>query len=251
MNYWLKAQNEFAIHSPFVFDLYTNVIQSNQQYYAFFEIENQRKRLLKNAHTIEIQDFGAGSRVFDSTQRQVNKIVHYSAINKAQGQLLFKLVNRFQPEYILELGTSLGLSTLYLSKAKSSAKVHTFEGCEETARLAQELFQISAAHNITMVTGKLEDTLQNTIKALPAVDFVFFDANHRLAPTLEYFEICLQKSHSDSIFVFDDIYWSSEMQQAWNAIKKHPEVTLTLDLFKLGLVFFSDKFEKQHFTLRF
>ena len=251
MNYWLKAQNEFAIHSPFVFDLYTQVIQSNQQYYAFFEIESQRKRLLKNVEVIDVEDFGAGSRVFESSTRKVGKIAHYSAINKHQGQLLFKLVNRFQPSCILELGTSLGISTLYLAKAKPSAHVYTFEGCEETAQVALELFEASNTKNIALIQGKLEDTLSPTLDNLSQLDFVFFDANHRLVPTLDYFETCLQKSHEDSIFIFDDIYWSAEMQQAWNKIKLHEQVTLTLDLFKLGIVFFSKKFEKQHFTLKF
>ena len=105
--------------------------------------------------------------------------------------------------------------------------------------------------NIEIVEGNIDQTLAPTLAALGApVDFVFFDGNHRYAPTLQYFELCLAHRTDESVFVFDDIHWSPGMERAWEVIKAHPDVRLTVDLFHIGLVFFRKNQPKQHFSLR-
>ncbi|RZK22361.1 MAG: class I SAM-dependent methyltransferase [Hymenobacter sp.] len=186
------------------------------------------------------------------TQRRVSTIARYAAKPPRLAQLLFRLVNHFQPATILELGTSLGLTTAYLAAATTRSQVITFEGCPNTAAVAHETFEKLGLQNVRLVEGNLDQTLPATLAALPKpVDFVFFDGNHRYEPTLRYFEQCLDKAHEDSVFVVDDIHWSAEMAQAWETIKAHPAVTVTVDLFYVGLVFFRKTQPKQNFWLRY
>lgn len=154
---------------------------------------------------------------------------------------------------IVDLGTSLGTTTAYLAQATKAFGGHvlTFEGCPETALVAQQNFSQLGIQNVSVVVGNLDETLAAEVVALPPVDFVFFDANHRYEPTVRYFEICLTNIHNDTVFVFDDIHWSAEMERAWAFIKKHPSVRVTVDLFWVGLVFFRHEQPKQDFILRF
>lgn len=247
----LKSKNEHAVHSPFVFELYTKIIKPEHIYYAFTGIEQIRRQMLTSAESIEVQDFGAGSKVTTSKKRKIKEIARYAQKNAKFGQLLFRLVNHFQPKVVFDLGTSLGITTLYMASACKQANVYTFEGCGQTLAVARKNFSTLGISNVTPIKGNIDHTLSAQIKKVPQLDFVFFDANHRLEPTLSYFNICLKKSHEASVFVFDDIYWSAEMAQAWEAIKAHPAVILTIDLFYVGLVFFRKNQPEQHFVLRF
>lgn len=224
-------------------------IEENQSLFA--QIEQLRKSLLHNTSSITITDFGAGSRVYKNNQRTIGQIARSAQKPSKFGQLLYRLVKFFQPQVIFDLGTSLGLTTLYQAHGNPQAQVFTFEGCPQTAAYAQKHFEQLQANNITLVIGNLNETLQNQIEQVPQIDFAFFDANHRYEPTIQYFEACLNKATASSLFVFDDIHWSSEMYQAWQYIKAHPKVFITIDLFFVGLVFFRNKQPKQHFTLKF
>jgi predicted O-methyltransferase YrrM len=165
-------------------------------------------------------------------------------------RLLFRLVRRFQPATLFDLGTSLGLTTLYFAKAAPQARILTFEGCPETASVAQSNFNALNAKNVEIRVGNLDETLATAVAATDRIDFAFFDAYHRYEPTVRYFETCLRKAHDDSLFVFDDIHWSPEMERAWSYLQAHPRVALTIDLFFIGLVFFRKSAPKQHFILR-
>ena len=250
--YLLASKNEHAIHSPFVFQLYTQIILAKKFKSPYFTaIEDLRKRLLKNATVIEITDFGAGSKIHKSTSRQIKQIAKSAEKPSKFGKLIFRLIQHLEPTIIFDLGTSLGVTTLYESKAKQDAKIITFEGCPTTAKIAQENFDALEANNIEIVVGNLDETLTEQIAKIERLDFAFFDANHRYEPTVKYFEICLEKAHESSLFIFDDIHWSEEMQEAWQYIKAHPSVMITIDLFFIGLVFFRKNQPKQDFILRF
>lgn len=249
--YLLRSVNEHGIHSPFVFELYTQIIRSHSPYYIFEQIEAIRNDLLHSKEKITVQDLGAGSRVNKNSQRRIKDIARHSLKNAKTAQLLFRLVNHFAPATIFDLGTSLGITTLYLASVNKNTAVFTLEGCPQTLAVAQKHFSLFNYTHITSVAGNIDDTLPHTLGTVPQVDFAFFDANHRLEPTLAYFRHCLTKAHEGSVFVFDDIYWSAEMEQAWQQIKSHPTVMLTIDLFDVGLVFFRKNQPKQHFVLRF
>lgn len=247
--YRLKSFRLHGVHSPFVFDLYQHVIRHDGQYRAYRQVEALRKELLQNKKVISVTDLGAGSRTQATTRRTIQALAAISAKPPKYAQLLFRLVNYFQPQTILELGTSLGLSTAYLAAARQKSQVYTFEGCPNIAAEAGRNFRLLQLRNIKLIRGNLDQTLPAALGPLATIDLVYFDGNHRYEPTMRYFEACLAKHTEHSIFILDDIYWSPEMVRAWQEICLHPEVTISIDLFQLGLVFFRRKQPKQHFTL--
>nr|WP_295925431.1 class I SAM-dependent methyltransferase [uncultured Dyadobacter sp.] len=253
IKYLLRSGNEHSIHSPFLFELYNEVIAVRKdQRPEYDSIAALRSELLRSDETIEVLDLGAGSRVNKSNLRKIRTIARNAEKPAKFGRLFYRLIQRFQPQTVLELGTSLGLTTLYMSKANPEAKLITFEGCPQTAGKAREHFQKENAGNIEIVLGNIDETLPARLEKLDQpIDFAYFDANHRYEPTVRYFEDCLPHIQNGSVFIFDDIYWSEGMTRAWEYIKAHPKVTITVDLFWIGLVFFRSEQVKEDFTLRF
>ncbi|PSR57205.1 SAM-dependent methyltransferase [Adhaeribacter arboris] len=248
--HFIKSTRLHGIHSPFVFDFYNRVIIHTGTYRIFPVIEKIRQDLFKSNKLIQIIDFGAGSQIRNTPTKTISHIARTAANPPHTAQLLFRLINFQQPATILEIGTNLGITTSYLAAAKKKARVYTLEGCLDLVQQAQSLFKKLKLKNIEVLTGNFDDTLPALLTTINTLDFVLFDGNHRYEPTLRYFEWCRVKATETSIFVFDDIYWSKEMQQAWRQICAHPEVMISIDLFYLGLVFFRKNQPKQHFTIR-
>ncbi len=245
----LKAKNLHGTHSAFVYEFYRKVIEGDLQFYDFDPIEHLRSRLLHTADVIEVVDFGAGAE--GSKLRKVKDIALKSSVPPKQGRMLFRLVNFMQPKVMLEMGTSLGISTLYQAKACPHSVFITMEGSPQTASIASQNFKLLKADNIKQVTGNFDETLPQVLKTVSSLDYVFFDGNHRKEPTLNYFKQCLPLASDGCVFVFDDIRWSEGMYEAWSEITKEPSVTVTIDLFSFGLLFFRKGQAKQHFTLKF
>jgi predicted O-methyltransferase YrrM len=254
LRYYVSASNGkgHGMHSPFVFDFILNVLNNKNRYDPPVEIEQLREKLVADQRLIEIEDLGAGSRVMSSNQKKVSRLAKDALKPKKYAQLLYRLVKHYQPNTILELGTSLGLTTTYLSKANPSAAITTIEGSPAVEALATANFKNLHCTNIKLITGNFDSILPDVISHLPSLDLAYVDGNHRYEPTLQYFHQLLSGIHSDSILVFDDIHWSAGMEKAWSAIKAHPTVQYTIDTFFLGFVFFKKEFKvKQHFTIRF
>lgn len=251
LNYFFKARNQHGIHSPFVYELYNNVIKDQTPFYVFSDIESIRAKLLLSNIEIEINDFGAGSTINKSNKRRISDIAKNSLKASKYAQLLFRLVNRFKPTNVLELGTSLGISTMYLAASSSKTHVTTVEGCSNISKVAQINFYKLGLKNIKLINQSFEDFLPDYLKTIPTLDFVFFDGNHTKEATLNYFNLCVEKINQHTIFVFDDIYWSKGMNEAWNEIKHHPKITTTIDLFTVGIIFFNPDLSKEHFVLRY
>jgi len=247
IQHFFKAVDEHGVHSPFVFDLLTKAIYVKSRFYAYKNIENLREQLIDSSESIQRLDFGTGK----SGTETISRIAKHSGKSPTQAQLLFRLVNYFQPTNVLELGTSLGISTCYLASANSNTNITSIEGCPNTANIAKKNFEILKLKNIKQIIGNFDEALPSFISKTEKLDFVFFDGNHRKEPTISYFNQCITKAHNDSVFIFDDIHWSGEMTEAWEHIKNHPQVTVTLDLFFMGLVFFRKEQSKQHFLIRF
>jgi len=165
--------------------------------------------------------------------------------------LLYRIIQFYKPKNILELGTSLGISTSYLAKADVNAQVFTFEGCPETAKIAEENFENQNIKNTSITLGDFNLTLTKKLKEIKTIDLAFIDGNHQEKPTVAYFKKCLEYANNDTIFVFDDIHWSDGMQNAWKYIKAHHSTTLTIDLFFVGIVFIKSELSKEDFTIRF
>jgi predicted O-methyltransferase YrrM len=254
VHYLLTAHNGkgHGVHSPFVFDFIIHVLNDKKKYDCYPKIESVRKQLLKDNNTIEVEDFGAGSAVIPFKNRIVKNIAASSLKKKKYAQLLFRIAKYYNSKTIVELGTSFGISTSYLASANPDSKIYTFEGAKNIAKIAKENFEKLQLKNIEMVEGSFEKTLPFINDKIENIDLLFVDGNHRKEPTLQYFNFFLSKAGNNSIFIFDDIHWSEEMEEAWKIIKSHSAVTLSIDLFFIGLVFFSNDFKvKQDFPIRF
>lgn len=254
VHYYLTASNGHGhgIHSPFVFSFIKNVLTDKKKYNVYKHIEAQRKRLLNDEQAIEVKDLGAGSMEYNTSQRRVKNIASSSLKPKKYAQLLFRIVQHYQCQNVVELGTSLGITTAYLASATHRPQVTTLEGSPAISKVAEQTFAALQLLNIKPIIGNFNDTLPQWLAHTNTVDFVFIDGNHRKAPTLQYFSLLLTKANSKTIFIFDDIYWSAEMEQAWGQIKSHPQVRLSINLFFIGIVFIDPIFlVKQHYTIRF
>lgn len=249
LNFLWNSKNEHGVHSPFVFDLVTKCFYDKVPYPEYTILKNYRKSLLENKNTIEVTDFGAGSRVFKSNIRVVNQIAKNAGISSKRAELLFRITNYFQPENILEIGTSLGLATSALSLGNLDAKITTLEGCFNTlaeARANSKRFNISQIEFInTEFSSYLKTETGNCYWKL-----IYFDGNHSKQATLDYFELLLPTISNETVWIFDDIHWSAAMEEAWSVIKNHPKVTVTIDTFQWGIVFFRIEQEKEHFVIR-
>lgn len=248
INHLLCAKNSrgYGVHSPFLYAFTQDVIYEKNHFYAFSEIEKVREKLKKEDIVINITDFGAGNK----TQANISEIAKYSIKRKEWAQLLFRIVNFSNSKNVLELGTSLGLSTAYLASVDSNLKCVSLEGAPEIAKIARRNLELLKINNAEIIVGNIDETLDEALAKFETLDFVFFDANHRKEPTLKYFDKCLRLVDENSIFVFDDIHWSRDMEEAWNTIKKSDRVTSTIDLFEMGIVFFNKNLLKKNFKMK-
>jgi len=251
INYYFKAKTKYSVHSPFVFEFITKVLNlkavKNER---IINIENLRKTLLSSSKEINIFDLGAGSSNGKTQKYKVCDIAKNSAKSRKYARLLYRIVDHYKFNTILELGTSAGISSMYLSAVPSVKSLTTIEGCPETAKLAEENFNKLDYKNIKQIIGNFDIVLPEILKQ-NKFDFIFFDGNHREDATLRYFEQCLKAINNETVFVFDDINWSEGMKNAWKQIKKHPSVRISIDLFFLGIVFFRKELSKEDFVIRF
>jgi len=157
-------------------------------------------------------------------------------------------VRYLEPDSILELGTGSGLSTAYMMLATPGVRCITLEGCSETARLASQQFQTEGI-NAEVIVGPFDKTLPGSLAQLHPIEFAFIDGNHRHRHTVGYFRLLIQHCHERSCLAFHDIHWSREMSRAWKTIIADERVTMSIDLFDVGLVFFPEQ-SKEHFVLR-
>ncbi len=234
-----------GIHSPSLFYLVRMLFYDDNPYYCFHEIEKQRFRLQHYKRAIHVEDYGTGQ----SGERTIAHIARTSLANPKEAQLLFRLVNHLKPQYILELGTSLGITTAYLAKAAEKATVHTLEGSTAIAEVASDTFQRLKIENINQHVGNINDTLNDVLTNMPAVDFAYIDANHTEEATWRYFTQIADKCRETSVLVVDDIHYSKGMHQAWKRIQRDARVTTTMDLYDFGLVFFDKQYMRKNYII--
>lgn len=241
------SKNEHGVHSPFVFSLITKSFYDKKTKADYTLLRKYRSSLLKNNKTIHVTDFGAGSRIFKSNVRAVSKIAQTAGITKKRAELLYRIVHYFEPNNILEIGTSLGLATSALSLGNRMSSIVTLEGCPETATIAQQQFKEFGLDNVNSVVTEFGNYLRTVSDSF---QMIYFDGNHSKQATLDYFELLLPTVTNDSVWIFDDIHWSAEMEEAWDIIKQNPKVTVTIDTFQWGLIFFRREQEKENFVIR-
>jgi predicted O-methyltransferase YrrM len=283
LKFYARAKTKYSVHSPFVFEFVNSVLEEKRQFYVFKEAEILRGQLLDSKDVLAVEDFGAGSHVEGTkTQRRVRDIAASALSPAFQCQWLFHICNTYKPLTIIELGTSLGVSTLYITEGSpKETQIFTLEGSPAVAQTARRNFDwfyntfnkiglkranlemleyeavyekliptVASETRIKIVEGNFNQTLQNTLSKVGKLDLAFLDGNHRYEPTMQYFHQALAHIHEGSILIFDDVHWSEDMERAWADIQAHPSVKLTIDLFWCGLVFFRhENKEKEHFQL--
>lgn len=252
LSHWLNAVDDHSLHSPFFYDFYRNVIKKRVPFSRYQHIEYHRKGLLNNRSTINVEDLGAGSVHFKSPVRRICDITKVSVSPQKLSILYHKLIQYANARTILELGTSVGINTLYLAEEKN-ATVYTFEGSASIAGIARVVFEAANAPNIQMVEGDISKTLPAFLGRSRGFrpDLVIIDANHRYASTLQYFNQLLPFLYSKSIVVIDDIHHSTQMKKAWDEIRQHKLVYGSADLFRCGIVFFDVSLNRQHVVLQY
>jgi predicted O-methyltransferase YrrM len=253
-HYFQRASNGkgHGIHSPFVYEFVTEVLNDHRLYYAYGNIEEVKKNLFRDDRMIGVNDLGAGLLRHGNSSKKISAIAGSAVSTQKFGRLLFRLANFYRAGTIIEMGSSLGISAAYLASADSSSQVITMEGSPAIAAVAKEVFCKLDLRNIKQIAGNFEDGLPNLIASNPPANLVFIDGNHRKKPVLEYFEQFMNKISPEALIIIHDIHWSREMEESWSIIQKNPRVKMSIDIFSAGLVFFRDEFrEKQHFIIRY
>lgn len=245
-----KSPVGHGVHSPFVYNFIRDVIRDDKNVTPPVLIEAIHKDNLGSNAPISLQTLGAKSLSL-SESSALSSVVKHSSVTPKTGRLLYRISHWANPRYILEIGTSVGISTMYIASASPFAKTTTLEGNSDKVKQAHQNFSVAGLNNITLIEGDFNQTLNMALSAKPRLDLVFFDGNHQTEPTLHYFKQCLELSHDKSVFIFDDIRWSKEMFNTWQIIKKHKSVSVSIDLFSMGILFFREGIAKQHFKVNF
>lgn len=246
-----KHKRGHGIHSPFVFNLIQHVFGNKQVNTDLIEIKKVRKKLSKSKKIINLKGFGAGSHYGKSKQKLLGKIVNISAISKKYGHLLYRLVQYYKPNTIIELGTSVGISTMYMAIGSKKSKVFSIEGEPELVEIARNNIKDMNLDNAELFQSNFDDILPEILNKSESPLLIYIDGNHNKDATLGYFNKIIGNMEHKKILVIDDINWSREMNKAWKAIKTDKRVKVTIDIFKMGLVFFNEGLSKQNYTIKF
>lgn len=243
-----KSGRGHGIHSPFVFDFTQKVLSNNSNKEALNAIDNYVNKIKTSNLMLPKSCFGAGSAKTSAIQ-SVRRIISHQSVPKKYGKLLYNLAQWVSARNILELGTSVGVGTMYLASSSGYAKITTIEGDETRCQLAIENLKNLGLFNVKVVQGSFGSELPKVLIDSNSLDLVFFDGDHTYHATMANFEMCLGKVHEGSVFVFDDIRWSNDMFKAWQQIVSNESVTISIDLFRMGIVFFRKGIIKQHFNI--
>jgi predicted O-methyltransferase YrrM len=253
IDFLLHSGNRYRVHSPFLFILTNEVLRNKGRRPDTARLEQIRKDCLKSKEIIRKTDYGEGgitkpARVYPVAIRQ---IARNSLTPPRNAERLLRLAGFMKAGNILEIGTSLGITTAYLALGSPGSRIITLEGCPELSRKAREHFVRLGINNIELREGRFEENLPAALSNLGKVDLVYIDGNHHKEAMLDYFGQCLAYSGNDTIIIFDDIHSSPEMEEAWDIVRQNEEVRVSLDLFTTGWLMFRKESSKQHFRLRY
>lgn len=213
---------------------------------AFRAIEEIRQTLLLNSTEVTINDLGAKSYHFKKEKRTLSKIAETSISPALFSRLYYRIIHYMDATQILELGTSMGITTLYLAQ-KNNVHVTTFEGNPAMINVALTHFEYFDTKNIRLIEGNLDIELANYLLKPAKINFVLMDANHRYEPTIRYFNLLSRRMADKGIMIIDDIHYSEEMNRAWVELRDHRLVYGSVDLFRCGILFFDPALNRQHY----
>lgn len=246
-----KHRKGHGIHSPFVFDLVSRVFRNKIDPDIVCSIEKIRKKMISDQRLIIVKDLGSGSEKMKTNLKKVSDIARNSPVPVKYGILLSNMAAEFGEQGILEFGTSFGISTMYMSASCPDAVVYTIEGCPATAEIAKKNFKEAGITNIEVLTGSFDEVLPVIISRNIKPGLVFIDGNHRIKPVINYFNQIAEISNSKTVIVIDDINYSREMEEAWNEIKQFRKVSVTIDICRMGIVFFREGIKHNDYIIRY
>ena len=248
IKFLIKSTNQHGVHSPFVYSLVTKCFYNKSKHEAYKSILHYKKELLKNNTKLTVTNLGVGALVTKEKQRFVSEIAKNAGTTTKRAKLLYRFTAYFKANSILELGTSLGIATHSMQLGNPKTSIISIEGCPNISNFTKTNFEKLQLKNIHLLNGDFSEEIKN-IKH-KTFDLIFFDGNHQKEVTLGYFEALLQTANNNSVFIFNNIYWSKSVTEGWETIKKHPQVTITIDTFYWGFVFFRKEQLKEHFVIR-
>lgn len=250
--YFLFAKHKrgHGIHSPFIYNLISEVLNNKGGYEDLKQVTDAHNKYIKSTRFIEFEDLGAGSNYYKPKKLTLGKIIRRSSIDKKYGKLIYNLIKYFKPANILEIGSSVGISSAYIAQAAPQSVFKSIEGVKEKIQIAKEI-SLELNQNTEFIHGNFDNILNTVLENFIKLDLVFFDGNHTKKSTLDYFNSCLNKSHNESIFIFDDIHWSKDMEEAWEIIKNDNRVKVSIDIFRMGLIFFKKELSYQQYVIKF
>jgi predicted O-methyltransferase YrrM len=254
LNYWLRARhrNGRGIHPPFAYGIVSEVIYGSEpENSVWAQIEEYRHEMLKITGKIPVEDHGAGSRRGGDRERRICDLVRHSAVSPRRGRLLARLAAHLKPATMIELGTGSGIGSLYLAKGNPGGRLYTCEGSPAIAQLAEKGFNKLSVGNIEVHRGMFAELLPGLLDQAGPGLFVFIDGDHREERLVSYVSRVLASKRQDLSIVLDDIHWSMGMYRAWRKITRHPEISLSIELFNMGIVFVGEKIQKDHFVVNF
>lgn len=234
-----------GIHSPFAYQLCEEVFYNRHPFYELKRLRDLRQSLSQNNTIIRVEDFGAGSKVFKSNERVVSQLVKSGTSSVKQSEILFRLSNFLNAKTSLELGTSIGLNALYLAMVNSSHKVVSVEGSAELAAFASKLANDHHCKNLEIKHAKFDEILPTLLPQLHSIDLLYIDGNHTYEATMRYLQLALPYMNKTGVVVLDDIYWSQGMTKAWKEACELPQVTLSIDGFYFGMLFFKEELKEK------
>lgn len=250
LRHFLKAgyYNGHRVHSPNIFNFFKYVIFSKEKF-DYSLAENAYIALRKNRESVTVTTFGAkGGKI---KEVKISSLAKKSSSKGKYGRLLQRTANFLQPRKILELGTSLGVGTLYLSSGSPDSKIITVEGCTSIHNLARESFAVNNAQNIEAVNSGFDDILEKLIADNQDIDLIYIDGNHTYQATMDYYELFSNRLDKGAVILFDDINWSKGMSKAWREIVKDSKSTVTIETARMGIVFLNPKLTPKHYCTRF
>ncbi|MFO7655520.1 MAG: class I SAM-dependent methyltransferase [Bacteroidales bacterium] len=239
-----------GIHSPFVYNFVREALCAKALNAGMLKIEQKREALLKSKKEILTDNHGAGTKTKEGGARTLRSVVKSSSVVKKYGTMLYRTVKYFNPDTIVELGTSAGISTMYLAMADPSKKVFTIEANEALADIAAENFRQSGLQNIEVIKGNFDDVLPELLKRCTGRMLFYIDGNHRGDATMDYFGLCCGHAE-ESLMVFDDINWSEDMYNAWKLIRADNRVKISISLFRMGIAITGPKYLKQDYVIKY
>lgn len=248
LNFLLKSSNQHGIHSPFVYDLITKCFYDKTPFSAYHNLKALRNELIYNQDLVKVKHYSEASKVFQSNHQKISTIVKGEGSSYKKQKQLYRITNYFKPKNVLELGTSVGLGSAAMAIGSNNSIIKTVEVNKNKSDIAKKVFKSYQLKNIQIDTSSFKDFFKKS--NYENLDLVYLDGTCDKESTIENFNSLLKYSHNESVFIINNIYWSKEMTEAWNIIKKQKEITVSIDTFYWGFLFFRKEQPKQHFTIR-